>query len=111
MADMKKETEAKIEQLQLLEQNLQNFLVQRQQFQQQIVEIESALGELESTTQAYKIVGNIMVASDKDKLKKDLEKKKEVLDLRIKTLEKQEKQLKDKASQTQSEVLKEMEKK
>ena len=44
MAD--KETEKKIEQLQLLEQSLQSFLVQRQQYQSHEIEIESALNEI-----------------------------------------------------------------
>jgi len=111
MAEMKKETEEKIERLQLLEQNLQSFLVQRQTFQSQLMEVDSALTELEGTDAAYKIVGNIMVAASKDKLKEDLGQKKEVLALRIKTLEKQEQQLRERASKTQSEILKEIENK
>jgi prefoldin beta subunit len=105
MADMTKETEQKIAQLQLMEQNLQNFLLQRQQFQAQLVEVESALKEIESSKEAYKIVGNIMVNAKKDDLKKDLEEKKGILELRIKSLEKQETQIKEKASKTQAEVL------
>ena len=61
-----KDAEKKIEQLQLYEQSLQNFLAQRQQFQIQLIEIESALRELEKTDKAYKLVGNIMVSSKKD---------------------------------------------
>ncbi len=66
MAELPKETEQKIAQLQLYEQSLQNILMQKQQFQSQSVEIGSALKELESTEKAYKIVGNIMVASKKE---------------------------------------------
>ncbi len=77
MAELSKETEQKIAQLQLYEQSLQNILIQKQQFQSQSLEIDSALKELEATKEAYKIVGNIMVASKKEDLKKDLESKKE----------------------------------
>jgi prefoldin beta subunit len=105
MAEVPKETEQKIAQLQLMEQNLQSFLMQRQQFQSQLIEVESALKEIESTKEAYKIVGNIMVNASKEDLKKDLEEKKGILELRIKSLEKQEKQIKEKASKTQAEVL------
>lgn len=108
---MSKETEQKIQQLQLLEQSMQNFLVQKQQFQAQLMEIESALGELDKTDKAYKIVGNIMVASDKEELKKDLNSKKETVELRIKSLDKQESQMKEKATSMQQEVMKELEKK
>jgi prefoldin beta subunit len=104
MSDLSKETEEKIAQLQLYEQSLQNILVQKQQFQSQGIEIESALAELEKTNEAYKIVGNIMVASKKEDLKKDLEGKKETIGLRIKTMEKQENNIRAKAKKLQEEV-------
>ena len=108
MAEISKESEKKINQLQLLEQSMQNLLMQKQQFQLQQVEIESALKELEKVNEAYKIVGNIMVLSTKADLKDDLNSKKEVIGLRIKNMEKQESQLREKASKLQNEVLKEM---
>ena len=108
MVDVSKETEKKISQLQILEQSMQNLSMQKQQFQLQQVEIESALKELENVDEAYKIVGNIMVLSKKTDLKTDLNSKKEIVELRIKSMEKQENQLREKASGLQSEVLKEM---
>lgn len=108
MAEVSKETEKKINQLQILEQGMQSMLMQKQQFQLQQVEIESALKELERVNEAYKIVGNIMVLSKKADLEKDLTSKKEVIELRIKNMEKQENQLREKASKLQSEVLREM---
>ena len=106
MAEISKETEHKINQLQLFEQGMQTILAQKQQFQMQLVEIESALNELNKSDTAYKIVGNIMVASNKEDLKADLKSKKDVVDLRLKTLEKQENQIKEKAEKLQAEVLK-----
>ena len=108
MTEVTKESEKKINQLQLLEQSMQNLLMQKQQFQLQQVEIESALKELEKVSEAYKIIGNIMVLSKKDDLKEDLNSKKEVIEIRIKNMEKQENQLREKASKLQNEVLKEM---
>ncbi|MBS3132063.1 prefoldin subunit beta [Candidatus Woesearchaeota archaeon] len=105
MAELSKEAEEKVSQLQLYEQSLQNLLSQKQQFQMRLAEIESALKELEKTDSAYKIVGNIMVSSDKAELKKDLESKKEMSELRVKALEKQETQIKQKAEKLQEEVL------
>ena len=104
------ETEQKISQLQMFEQSLQSFLGQKQQFQMRLSEVESALSELENTKKAYKIVGNIMVESDKAELKADLDSKKEVLELRIKTMEKQETQVREKASKLQEEILTKMKK-
>ena len=93
---MKKDTEQKIEQLQRIEQSLQNILMQKQQFQSQTIEIESALNEIKNSEENYKIIGNIMVKANKEDLEKDLNQKKELVELRIKTLEKQEKETKEK---------------
>ena len=109
MADENKAQE-KIGQLQILEQNLQSFLMQKRNMQTQLIEIESALSEIEGTSAAYKIVGNIMVASNKEALKKDLEQKKEMFDLKIKTLEKQEEKLKEKVTEAQQDVMKDLKK-
>lgn len=108
MAEISKESEKKLSQLQMLEQSMQSLLMQKQQFQVQQVEFESALKELEKVDEAYKIIGNIMVLLKKADLKEDLVSKKEVSELRIKNLEKQESHLREKASKLQSEILKEM---
>ena len=108
--EVSKETEQKIGQLQMFEQSLQSFLGQKQQFQIQLVEVESALNELNNTDKAFKIVGNIMVESDKNELKADLQSRKEVLELRIKTMDRQEAQVREKASKLQSEILKKIKK-
>ena len=103
--EVSKETEQKISQLQMFEQSLQSFLGQKQQFQLQLVEVDSALNELSNTDKAYKIIGNIMVESDKGELKSDLQSRKEMLELRIRTMEKQEAQVRDRAQKLQSEIL------
>ena len=77
--NVSKETEQKIQQLQLIEQSMQQFLMQKQSFQTQLVETESALKELKNSEKAYKIIGNIMVSSKKADLEKDLKSKKETL--------------------------------
>ena len=100
-----KDVEQKINQLQLFEQNGQSLLMQKQQFQMQSVEIKSALKELEGTEEAFKIIGGIMVSSKKEDLKKELTSKKEMSELRIKALEKQESQIKEKATKLQAEVM------
>jgi len=104
------EAHEKLGQLQLIEQNLQNFLMQKQNFQSQLIQIENAVEEVEKTTKktAYKIVGSLMIESDVSSLKEDLKSKKEVLDLRIKNIEKQEEKLKEKAKSVQEEVMKEL---
>lgn len=105
---MKKETEEKINQLQNIEQNINTLIAQKQQFQSQNIEIENALTQIEQTNKIFRIIGNIMIESSKEETKKDLTEKKEIVDLRLKTIEKQEEKLRQKANTLQQEVLKEM---
>ena len=102
-----KDTEEKITQLQILEQNLQSLLLQKQTFQNQTLEIDSALKEMESSKkEIYKIVGNIMVASEREILKNELNSKREISELRLRNIEKQEKIIKEKAETIQKEITK-----
>jgi len=100
-----------INQIQIIQQNLQNSAVQRQQFQLQLSEIDSALVEIDKNPKTYKIIGNIMVAMNVDDLKKELQEKQQMLNIRISTIEKQESRLREKAEEYQKEVLKGIEKK
>lgn len=111
MDNLSKETQQKIGQLQLIEQNIQNILIQKQQLQLQLSEIESALKEIENLSKGYKIIGSIMVESEKKDIQEDLNKKREMVVLRIKNFEKQEGKISAKAKKLQEEVLSEVNKK
>jgi len=100
------ETQQKIMQLQTMEQQLQMILSQKQQFQGQMLEVETAQGELAKAKNAYKIVGGIMVQADPKSLSSELAEKQEMLKLRIQATDKQEKQLREKATKIQEEVMK-----
>jgi len=96
------------EQLQLIQQNLQNVLLQKQQIQTQILEYNSALQELKTTETAYKIVGKIMFAASKEELNKDLNEKKEVAEVRLKNFVQQEQKLQQEMDSLQKEVMEEL---
>lgn len=104
-----KETERKIQELQILEQNSQQFLMQKQTFQVELSEVENALGELKTSTgDTYKILGGIMIKTDRTKLTQDLEERKKLLSLRISSVEKQEKLIDDRLSSLREEVKSEL---
>lgn len=106
---MKKDTEEKINQLQIIEMNMQNVLMQKRAMQIQFLEIENAIKELnENKGDAYKIIGSIMIKTEKEKLLKELGSKREMIEVRLKSLEKQEKELAEHAAKIQQEVIKEM---
>ncbi|MBT3395125.1 prefoldin subunit beta [archaeon] len=93
--EMDKETQMEIGKLQMIEQKLQSVIMQKQNFQSNMLEVENAIIELKNAETAYKIVGNIMISSTKDDLNAELKEKKELFEEKIKTLEKQENKLKE----------------
>jgi prefoldin beta subunit len=105
---MKDDTQEKIRQLQLAEQSMQALFAQKQSLQMQLVEIDTALKGLEDAKEAYRILGNVMILSDKASLQEDLKAKKETIELRIKSFGKQEKATRERAESIQKEVLEEM---
>lgn len=98
----------KIQQLQMIEQNVQQLVQQKQQLQTEKLEINSALEGLKTSQESYKIIGNIMVKSNKEELKKELDSKIEIITLKLTSLENQEQKLKEKAKSLRDEVVKEM---
>ena len=101
-----------IAQLQMIEQNSQQFLMQKQTMQMQLVEIDNALEELEKTKeQPFKIVGSIMVAYKKEDLVKDLKEKKDMTEVRLKNVEKQETQMKEQMQSIHAQIMQHIDKK
>ena len=96
-----------IAQLQLLQQNLQNLLLQKQQLQNNVIELESALQEIKTSEKCYKIMGHIMVASPKDAVSKELTENKEMNQLRLKNYLSQEEKLKRSIGDIQKEIMQE----
>ncbi|MEI7961514.1 MAG: prefoldin subunit beta [archaeon] len=83
---------------------------QKQQLTMQIEMIDASLEELSKTkdTTVYKVVGTVLFPKDSKEMEKELKEKKEVFDLRIKTVEKQEENLIKKLKAIQSKLESEM---
>ncbi len=96
----------KIQEMQMLEQNLQNLLMQKQAFQMEESETVSALKELESSgDEVFKIVGQLMIKTDKPRIKEELENKQKLLKLRNKTISSQEETLTQQLEKTREELM------
>lgn len=94
---MDKELQEKINELNIAEQNLRNISLQKQAFQMELSETSSALEEVgKSSEEVYKIISQIMIKAKKSEIEKELKEKKEILSLRIKSIENQEKSLEEK---------------
>lgn len=102
-----KNTDKDFQEIQFLEQNLQNILFQKQAFQIELSESKESLKELEnSKDEVFKIIGQLMVKSEKSKIKEEILNKIKLLELRVKTLEKQESAFSEKMEKLRGEFLK-----
>lgn len=95
-----------LRQIQEAEQSLQSLLQQKQAFLTQSAEVEEALKELQTTETAYQIVANIMIKKNPEELSKNLTEQKELIELRMKTIEKQENKIKEQIKEYQESAMK-----
>lgn len=101
----------KLQEMQILEQNLQNLLLQKQAFQMELSETTTAMKEIEkSSDDVFKIIGQLMIKTEKKKIKDELLNKEKILDLRLKSFEKQEDYLSEQLDKLREEVMKNMKK-
>jgi prefoldin beta subunit len=103
-------TEEVMQELQIIEHNLQNILIQKQAFQIEIDDIDSAIEEIkkENKGEVYKILGQIIVKSEKGEVEKELQNKKDIFKLRLSALEKQEQILRENSEKLRSEIVKKL---
>jgi len=107
--DIDKETQEQIRELQSLEQNLQSLLMQKQAFQMELSETENALSEISKTSsEVYKMIGQIMIKSDREKIDKELKQKKDIINLRLKSIDKQEQELEKRGEELKEVVMKKL---
>jgi len=84
---------------QQLQQQIDAVMMQKETVKMQILEIENALSELKGYTgDVYKSSGVLMLKTTPDGATKALVEKKDVLDLRIKTLQKRESSVREELS-------------
>ncbi len=82
-----------LSQFQQTQQQAQALMFQKQQLEFTLRETERAIGELEKLkegTPIYRTLGGILVKADRPEVEKELNERRETLDLRIKTIERQE---------------------
>jgi prefoldin beta subunit len=97
--------------LQQLQQTLQNVLTQKQQVEVELLEVDQALGELEKTADdgvIYKSVGSLLIKTEKLKVTEELKEKKELSNMRISVLGKQEERLRTQIKELNEKLQKEL---
>ena len=87
-------------------QMLMGVSQQKQQMSMQLEMINASLEEIAKTKEktVYKVVGNVLFQKDTKEMEKELKEKKEIFELRMKTVEKQEENLIKKLNSIRSKV-------
>ena len=94
-----------------LQQQIQTFYIQKENSRVELNEINTALDELKTVEgDVFKQAGIIIIKSAPKKVSKELEEKKEIIELRIRSIEKKESALKEKFQKLHQELLSAQEK-
>jgi prefoldin beta subunit len=110
MNEISPKLQNQIAQFQQVQQQLQSVLSQKFRMEAQLREAQMTIDELNKAAEdvaIYRNVGSLLIkASDKTSVLKDVEDDKETLEIRIKTLDRQEKALRDKYNTMQDQLSK-----
>jgi prefoldin beta subunit len=106
-AEIPKQLQDKIMQFQNLQGQMQMVAMQKQQLFMQAADNENALKALEETkegTKIYKAAGQLVVETNKADTEKKLKEDKDLVDAKMKMMEKQEKKLSEKLEELRAEL-------
>ena len=110
MDDISPKLQNQIAQFQQVQQQLQQILNQKFRMEAQLKEMDLTIDELKKTptdSPVYKNVGALMIkVSDREGLLKEIEDDKETAEVRVKSLDRQEKMLRDKYTLMQDQISK-----
>ncbi|MCW1301131.1 MAG: prefoldin subunit beta [Candidatus Nanoarchaeia archaeon] len=98
--------------LQQLQQQHQALLLQKQSLELELSEIEAAMKEVEKSidSEIYEIVSNVMIKKDRDSVLSSLKERKEIINLRVSSLDKQITSIASKLNELQSRIAEKMKK-
>ncbi|MBS3815314.1 MAG: prefoldin subunit beta [Hadesarchaea archaeon] len=107
MENLPSNVQHQISQFQQTQQRAQALANQKRQLEVNLKETEQALEELKKLDEdstIYKSVGGIMAETDSADAKDELEDKKETLNLRVKTVERQQERINDKLEKMRAKI-------
>jgi prefoldin beta subunit len=110
MNEISPKLQNQIAQFQQLQQQLQSVLSQKFRMEAQLREVQMTIDELNKSAEdviIYRNVGSLLIkANDKGSVLKEVEDDKETLEIRVKTLDRQEKALRDRYNTMQDQLSK-----
>ena len=108
LANLDEETQKKIQELQMMEQNFQQLLMQKNAFSMEANETDLIIKEVGKTEgEVSRIIGNqVIIKTTKETILEDMKKKKELIEIRMKTIDEQEKEFSKQIESIREEVMK-----
>ena len=108
LANLDEETQKKIQELQMMEQTFQQLLQQKNAFSMEATETDYIIKEVgETEGEVSRIIGNqVLIKTTKEAVLEDMEKKKKLIEVRMKTIDEQEKEFSEKMESIREEVMK-----
>jgi len=106
-AELPPQIQNQVAQIQQIQQQAQALLNQKNQIEMMLRETEAAVKEIEASDEGavmYKSAGEVLLRADRFTLLEELTDKKDVLDLRLKTLNKQQERIKNRFDQLQEQL-------
>jgi prefoldin beta subunit len=105
MSQLPPQVQERLLRLQQLQQTLQSILGQKQQVEIEVTEIDQALSELQKLADdavIYKATGSLLFKSEKARVTVELTERKELLNMRVSILGKQEERLRSQLKDVQT---------
>lgn len=106
-SELPPQVQNQIAQLQQIQQQVQAIVLQKNQVEITLKETELAFEELEKLDEnavVYRTIGELLIKTEPQKTKEYLQEKKDTLDLRLKTLTRQEERIQKRFQQLQEQL-------
>lgn len=108
LANLSPEIQAKIQELQMMEQSFQQLMQQKNAFSMESTETDYIIKEVEKTEgEVSRIVGGqVVIKTTKEEIIETMNNKKKLIETRMESIEKQEKEFSEKIETVREEVMK-----
>lgn len=108
LANLDEETQVEIQNLQILEQNFQQLLMQKNAFSMEANETDYIIKEVEkSSGEVSRIIGSqVVIKTTKEKILEDMKNKQKLISTRMKQLDEQEKKFSEQIESLREKIMK-----
>ncbi|MFH0808482.1 MAG: prefoldin subunit [archaeon] len=108
LANLDQETQAQIQELQMMEQSFQQLLMQKNAFSMEASETDLIIREVEKTSgEVSRIIGGqVVIKTTKEAIIEEMKKKKELIKIRMKAIDEQEQEFSTKIESVREEIIK-----